>query len=186
MISRQHRSTQQLLGIRSFSHYGLRTDKGELLIYTVAPTNISVLSDNAIYNRVTGYARLLDAFPGMEVSITDVTERFDTNKAFLLNRLRVEENPYVRRLLERDIAFLDTIQVEMATTRAFMLIVRANTRKEAEVFRLASKVERAISAHGFRCHRLRKSEIKRMLALYLDACMEGDRLPDTEGGQYVQ
>lgn len=184
-LSRNQRSTQQQLGIRSFGHYGLQTDKGELLIYTIAPTNISVLSENAAYGRVAEFARLLESLPDMEISITDVSESFDSNKAFLLGRLRAEENPCVRQLLEKDIQFLDTIQVEMSTSRIFMLILRVSSRKEAEVFRTAVEAERVIAAHGFHAHRMRKSETKRMLALYLDAGIEGDRLPDVEGKQFI-
>lgn len=183
--STKTRSTQQQLGIRSFSHYGLTTDKGELLIYTIAPTNISVLSENATYGRVAEFAGLLETLPNIEVSITDVSESFDTNKAFLMGRLRAEENPCVRQLLEKDIAFLDTIQVEMATARTFMLIIRTNSKKETEIFRIAAGAERAIAARGFIVHRMRKSEIKRILALYLDAGIEGDRLPDVDGGQFM-
>lgn len=183
-LPKNNKSTQQQLGIRSFTHYGLQTDHGELLIYAISPTNISVLSENATYGRVTEFARLLESYPDIEISITDASESFDTNRAFLLGRLRAEENPCVKRLLEKDIAFLDTIQIEMATARTFMLMVRTSQKKEAEVFRLAVEAERAIAAQGFRVHRMRKSEIKRMLALYLDAGMEGDRLPDIEGKQY--
>ena len=38
------RSTQELIGVKSFTKYGLETQKGELLFYLVGPTNISVLS----------------------------------------------------------------------------------------------------------------------------------------------
>lgn len=179
------RSTQQQLGIQSFSHYGLQTDRGELLLYAISPTNISVLSENATYGRVAEFARLLETFPNIEVSITDASESFETNRAFLMRRLKEENNPCVNRLLEKDIDFLNTIQIEMATARTFMLMVRTNFKKEAEVFRLAMEAERAIAAQGFRVHRMRKSEIKRMLALYLDAGMEGDRLPDVDGEQFV-
>ena len=42
-------SVQELLGIRTFTKYGLAVGKYELLFYLVAPTNISVLSHtNAI------------------------------------------------------------------------------------------------------------------------------------------
>ena len=37
-------SVQDMLGIQTFTKYGLMTDKGELLFYLVSPTNISVLS----------------------------------------------------------------------------------------------------------------------------------------------
>lgn len=184
-LAKKSRTTQQQLGIRSFSHYGLQTDKGELLIYAISPTNISVLSENATYGRVAEFSRLLETFPDIEVSITDASESFETNRAFLLGRLKVEKNPCVKQLLEKDIAFLDTIQIELATARTFMLMVRTNYKKEAEVFRLAAEAERAIASQGFHVHRMRKSEIKRMLAIYLDAGMEGDLLPDVEGAQFI-
>ena len=42
------RSMQELLGIKTFTKYGLETAKGELLFYLVSPTNISVLSHTNI------------------------------------------------------------------------------------------------------------------------------------------
>ena len=38
------RSLQEMVGIKTFTKYGLATNKGELLFYMVSPTNISVLS----------------------------------------------------------------------------------------------------------------------------------------------
>ncbi len=38
------RSVQELIGVKTFTKYGLATNKGELLFYLVSPTNISVLS----------------------------------------------------------------------------------------------------------------------------------------------
>lgn len=38
------RSTQELIGVKTFSKYGIITGRSELLYYLVSPTNISVLS----------------------------------------------------------------------------------------------------------------------------------------------
>ena len=38
------RSVQEFLGLKTFTKYGLATDKGELIFFQVSPTNISVLS----------------------------------------------------------------------------------------------------------------------------------------------
>ena len=49
-------SVQELIGIKTFTKYGLKTNRGELLFYLVAPTNISVLSHNLhIYQEQTAY-----------------------------------------------------------------------------------------------------------------------------------
>ena len=45
---RKGSSVQDLIGIKSFAKYGLKTNKAELLFYLVAPTNISVLSHTNI------------------------------------------------------------------------------------------------------------------------------------------
>ena len=42
------RSVQELLGIKTFTKYGLAAGKYELLFYLVSPTNISVLSHTNI------------------------------------------------------------------------------------------------------------------------------------------
>ena len=41
---RKGHSVQDMIGVKTFTKYGLQTNKGELIFYTVSPTNISVLS----------------------------------------------------------------------------------------------------------------------------------------------
>ena len=41
---RRGQSVQDLIGIKRFTKYGLLTNRGEMLFFLVAPTNISVLS----------------------------------------------------------------------------------------------------------------------------------------------
>lgn len=123
------RSVQELLGIRTFTKYGLSTNKGELLFYLVSPTNISVLSHTNIEIKIRHLMMLLSALPDIEIVCTDSSECFDDNKAYLVERLEVEENAKVRKLIKKDIEFLDTIQVEMATARQFFLCCKAQRAK---------------------------------------------------------
>ena len=108
------RSVQDLMGIKTFTKYGLATNKGELLFYLVSPTNISVLSAVNIEIKVRHLMMVLSAIPDIEITCTDSFECFDDNKAYLQGRLAEENNPKVRRLLKKDMDFLDSIQVEMA------------------------------------------------------------------------
>ena len=180
------RSVQELLGIRTFTKYGLSTNKGELLFYLVSPTNISVLSHTNIEIKIRHLMMLLSALPDIEIVCTDSSECFDDNKAYLVERLEVEENAKVRKLIKKDIEFLDTIQVEMATARQFFFVARLKGQKEKQVFEAANRIESKISGEGFEVHRLKKPEIKRILALYFDASMQGDTMPDIDGEQYFQ
>lgn len=50
---------------------------------------------------------VLSAHPDIEIVCTDSRECFDDNKAFLVGRLHEEQNPQVRKLLKKDVDFLD-------------------------------------------------------------------------------
>ena len=180
------RSVQELIAARTFTKYGLSTNKGELLFYLVAPTNISVLSHTNIEIKIRHLMMVLSALPNIEIVCTDSSECFDDNKAYLTERLEVEENAKVRKLIKKDIDFLDTIQVEMATARQFFFVARIKGQKEKQVFETANRIESKIAGEGFELHRLKKPEIKRILALYFDASMQGEAMPDIDGEQFYE
>ena len=172
---RKGNSVQDLIGVKTFTKYGLSTNKGELLFYQVAPTNISVLSHINIEIKIRHLMMVLSSIPDIEITCTDSSECFDDNKAYLHDRVNEETNPKVRKLIKKDIEFLDQIQMEMATARQFLFIARCKKLKPAQVFRLANSIEQTITEQGFETHRLKKEEIKRFLALYFDASMNGEQ-----------
>lgn len=177
-------SVQELLGVRSFSDYGIMTSRGELIFYLVAPTNISVLSPTSIETKIRQLMYVLTAVPDIEITCTDSSQCFDDNKAYLMGRTQAESNPKVRKILRKDILFLDEIQMEMANARQFFFTARCRNMKPQQVFERANSIQKLIAEQGFDCHRMKKDEIKRFLALYFDASMLGEQMPDTDGGQY--
>ena len=60
------RSVQELLGIHTFTKYGLAVGKYELLFYLVAPTNISVLSHTNIEIKIRHLMMVLSAIPDQQ------------------------------------------------------------------------------------------------------------------------
>ena len=183
---RKGQSVQDLIGIKTFTKYGLETNKGELLFYQVAPTNISVLSYVNIEIKIRHLMMVLSSIPDIEIVCTDSSECFDDNKVFLHDRYDEETNPKVRKIIKKDIEFLDQIQMEMATARQFLFIARCKKMKPSQVFRTANSIEQTITEQGFETHRLKKDEIKRFLALYFDASMNGEQMPDVDGEQYFE
>lgn len=183
---RKGNSVQDLLGAKSFTKYGLKTKKGELLFYTVSPTNISVLSYVNIEIKIRHLMMVLSSVPDIEICCTDSTECFDDNKSYLKARLDVEDNPKVRKLIKKDIDYLDNIQLEMSTARQFLFTARVKGLKEKQIFDTANRIEKIISEQGFEVHRLKKDEIKRYLAIYFEASMEGDQIPDVDGEQWYE
>ncbi len=178
------RSVQELIGVKSFTPYGLLTGKGELLFYTVSPTNISVLSRANIEIKVRHLMMVLSAIPDIEINCTDSSECFDDNKIYLQKRIEEESNPKVRTLLNKDLEFLDHIQMEMATARQFLFIARCKNMKSEQVFNTANRVEKVITEQGFEVRRMKKEDIKRFLCIYFDASMNGELMPDTDGEQF--
>ena len=179
-------AVQDLIGIKTFTKYGLKTNRGELLFYLVAPTNISVLSHTNIEIKVRHLMMVLSSLPDIEIACTDSSECFDDNKVYLNTRIEEELNPKVKRVLKRDVEFLDQIQVEMATARQFLFIARSKAKKPEQIFQMANRVEKVISEQGFEVRRMKKEDIKRFLALYFDASFNGEQMPDIDGEQFFE
>ena len=167
-------AVQTLIGIKGFTEYGLSTAGGELLFFVISPTNISVLSSDLA----------LSAAPDMEIVCVDSAERFDDNKAYLQERINNETNPQIKTLLEKDAAFLDEIQAELTTARQFIFIARCKGLKPSQVVSYANTVSKVLSEQGFDVHRMKKPMIKRLIALYFDASLTGESIPDYDGEQY--
>lgn len=183
---RKGRSVQQLLGIQTFTKYGLLTDNGELLFYRVAPTNISVLSAANIEIKIHHLQMLLSAIPDLEIICTDSCECFDDNKAYLHRRAMDEANPEVRGLLLKDKEMLTSMQAEMSNARQFVLVKRCKGMKPEQVFVAMNRVLKSVSEQGFEAQRMDKADIKRLIAIYFGASMDGDLMPDVDGGQFFE
>ena len=183
---RGKKSVQNLLGLQGFTAYGLQTAGGELVYFAIQPTNISVLSHANIEIKIQHLLMVLNALPYLEVACLDAAQRFDDNQQFMEQRIRQEDNPKVRAALEQDRDFLDSIQLEMSTARQFVLGLRFKNEKDAQVFTAINRAEKAITDRGFEVHRLKKPEIKRILALYFDSSLQGEAIPDIDGEQFYE
>lgn len=109
------RSVQELIGVKTFTKYGLATNKGELLFYLVSPTNISVLSRTNVEIKIRHLMMILSSIPDIEITCTDSSECFDDNKAYLQKRLSEEYNPKVRKIIKKDIDFLNKLYSLLAS-----------------------------------------------------------------------
>ena len=183
---RKGRSVQQLLGIQTFTKYGLMTDNGELLFYRVAPTNISVLSAANIEIKIRHLQMVLSAIPDIEIICTDSCECFDDNKAYLYRRAMEENNPDVRGLLLKDREMLTSMQAEMSTARQFVMVKRCRGMKPEQVFVAMNRVLKSVAEQGFEVQRMSKADIKRLVAIYFGASMDGDLMPDNDGSQFFE
>lgn len=174
-------STQELIGIRAFSRNGLMTSKGELVFFVVNPTNISVLSQTSIAVKVRHLMQLLTAQPDLDIICMDDSECFEDNKEYLKQRLKEEENPKIRALLQKDLQFLDEIQISMATARKFMFVTRLRNESDEQSFANLNRIEKVVAEQGFEVKRASKSEIKRFLTIYFGRTVSDAEIPDFDG-----
>ena len=179
------RSVQEFFGIKTFTKNGLKVGKHTLVFFSVAPTNVSVLSYENIDLKIQRLMMVLSAVPDIEISCTDAAESFDNNKSYLLKRIDKEENNKVREILKKDFDFVDNINLDSSTARQFMFIVRCKSASEEQVSTIANRVEKIITEQNFDIKRLSKPDIKRFLAVYFDASLNGELIPDVDGLQYL-
>ena len=176
---------QALMGILGFTDYGLQTIYGELVFFRVNPTNISVLSSASVEQKIMSLKQLYSLDPEIEVICTDSCECFDNNREYLRQRAEVETNPKVRALLEQDRRMLTEMQTEMSNAREFFFVKRYTGLKPEMVFSQINDTQKRMTERGFEVRRLDRGELKRLTAIYFAASMDGDKMPDVDGGQYA-
>mgnify|MGYP001088537286 FL=1 len=182
---REKASTRQLMGIEEITGHSLVTPHGELVFFMIKPTNISVLSDSSIGARIYALMNVLKGIAEIEMLCLNSRENFEDNKRFLRDRMEQEQNPVVRKLLEKDLSFLDRIQVQMATAREFLILIRLRDEKEKEVFPYLSRIEKSLKDQGFSVKRADKEDIKRILAVYFEQNVTTEKFEDFDGERWV-
>lgn len=184
--AKQKLSTRQLINTKAITDYSLLTyGHGELVYFIIKPTNISVLSEASIAARIYALMTVLKGMAEIEMLCLNSRENFEDNKRFLRNRIEQEDNPTVRKLLEADLTFLDRIQVQMATAREFLIVIRLQDEKPNEVFPYLNRIEKNLREQGFSVKRAEKEDIKRILAVYFEQNVTTEKFEDFDGERWV-
>ncbi len=184
--SRQKQYTRQLIGAKEITDYSLITyEHGELVYFIIKPSNISVLSGASISARVYSLMTVLKGIAEIEMCCLNSRESFEDNKANIRKRIEHENNPAVRSLLEADLEHLDRIQVQMATAREFLIIIRLLNEKPGEVFPYLNRIEKSLKEQGFTVKRAEREDIKRILAVYFEQNVTTEKFEDFDGERWV-
>ena len=184
--AKQRASTRQLIGAKAVTDYSLVTyGQGELVYFIVKPSNISVLSEASIGARIYALMTVLKGVAEIEMLCLNSRESFENNKQFLKMRMEQEDNPVIRKLMEKDQNHLDRIQVQMATAREFLILIRLKDEKESEVFPYLSRIEKSLKEQGFSVKRADKEDIKRLLAVYYEQNVTTEKFEDFDGERWI-
>jgi len=184
--TRQRQATRQLIGIREIADYCLRTSgHGDIVYFIIQPTNISVLSEASVGARIYALMTVLKGMTEIEMLCLNSRENFEDNKRFLRTRFEQERNPAVRKLLQADQTFLDRMQVQMATAREFLILIRLTDEKEKDIFPYLNRIEKSLREQGFSTKRAEAEDIKRILAVYFEQNVTTEKFEDFDGERWV-
>jgi hypothetical protein len=182
---REKESTRRFMGIGGISDYCLQTAHGDLVFFQIKPTNLSTLSEAGIGARIYALMTVLKGLAEIEMLCLNSRENFEDNKSHIRTRMEIEDNPALSRLLEQDLVHLDRIQVQMATAREFLIIIRLKGEKETEVFPYLSRIEKNLKDQDFIVKRADETGIKRLLAVYFEQNVTTERFEDFDGERWI-
>ncbi|SHJ68954.1 hypothetical protein [Anaerotignum lactatifermentans] len=163
------KSTREEIGAVNIEPNGVETNKNDFLVYfLVQPDNIAVLSETAVRTKIIALSGVIKGYDCIEFSCINSRENFDSNKNFYKERLEKEHSQKVRELLEKDIAHLDRVQIQTASAREFLFILRfKNYNFESnDVQTGISRMEKLLKDEGFTSRLAAKDDIKRLYAVY--------------------
>ena len=183
--TRKKVSTRQLMGIDDITGHSLVTPHGELVFFMIKPTNISVLSDSSIGARIYSLMNVLKGISDIEILCLNSRENFEDNKSYLKARIDDEQNPVIRKLLAQDMISLDRMQVQMATAREFLIIIRLRGEKEKDVQPYLSRIEKSLKDQGFTARRAGETDIKRLLGVYYEQNVTTELYEDYDGERWI-
>lgn len=180
----QQQSTRQLMGITRITEHGVSTSNGDYVFFMVRPDNLSVLSEDAIRQRVGNLANLISNRDEVTLLALDSRASFLRNKLFYQARLEEETEPAIRRLLQLDLEYLDEIQASSASKREFVIALRV-TEKEGHDPVVLHQMEKSISNENIPVRLAEREDIKRLLSVYYlnDAAVTA--VEDVDGEQAV-
>lgn len=181
----REQSTRQLMGIDDFTDYGIATRMGNLVFFAIKPTNISVLPGSGVGARIYALLNVIKGQVEIEMLALNSKESFENNKDFYRQQANLEDLPAIRKLLEQDSAHLHRIQVLMASSREFYILVRLQGKKESDVFSYLSRIEKSIKDNGFTVRRATEQDLKRMLGVYFEQNVTTERFEDHDGERWI-
>lgn len=186
MSKKKMESTRELMGTKEVTDYSVKTYRNEELVYyLIQPSNISVLSEESLSARIYGLMTVLKGITEIEMMCLNSRENFEDNKNYLKKRMEQETNPVIRKLLEKDSNYLDRMQVQMATAREFLLIIRLNSKKENETFPYLNRIEKMLVDQGFKAKRADEEDIRRILAVYFEQNVTTEKFEEFDGERWI-
>lgn len=115
-------------------------------------------------------------------------DNFDNNKIFYKERIEQEKSQKVRQLLEKDLSHLDRVQIQTASAREFLFIIRFKNYNPDlnDVQTGISRITKILKDEGFFYRLAVKEDIKRLYAVYFVQNITQVYFDDYDGERFVK
>ncbi len=183
---KQKRGTRSLLNIKTLHDEYIETEHEEQIYYlSVQPPNLSVMSSEMIESKVYALTHVLKSIGVLEILVMNSRDNFEQNKLFIQNKLDQETQPNVRKCLTHDLRHLDEIQIRTATSRLFLFAIRIKKDDNSVIVNHLNRIEKNLKMQGFQIKRLKKQQLKAMLAVYYEQNVTTEVFEKIDGERWI-
>ncbi|MBE6834264.1 hypothetical protein [Faecalispora sporosphaeroides] len=152
----------------------------------IAPVNLNVVSKGVIETLVGNLEKAIGQIGTLEFLCVNSAQDYETNKRFFHRRMALEQNDTLREIDQMDIEFLDDIQVQMATSREFLIVLRFQARESVQqVMTILDKARKIMAENGFNVQAAGKEDIKKILAIYLEQNIYDGNMQNFDGEYFA-
>jgi len=180
-------NTRKLLDMKSVEDCCLVSysdTKSAFLI--IAPVNLNVVSKSMKETLVGNLAKAVGQIGTLEFLCVNSAQDYETNKRYLHRRMALEQNDTLREIDRMDIEFLDDIQVQMATSREFLIALRFQAGESVQqVITILEKARKILVENEFNVQVAGKTQIKKVLAIYLEQNIYDGNMQNFDGEYFA-
>lgn len=152
----------------------------------ITPVNLNVVSKGVIQTLVGNLAKAVGQIGAVEFQCVNSAQDYETNKRYLHRRMALEQNDTLREIDRMDIEFLDDIQVQMATSREFLIALRFQAGESVQqVITILEKARKILVENEFNVQVAGKTQIKKVLAIYLEQNIYDGNMQNFDGEYFA-
>lgn len=181
-------TVRKLIGAASIKDCCLINYPGEKAAFLIlTPSNLSILPDSEVLGKIKRLTTIYEEIGTADYICINSTQSYDQNKHFIRNLESSERNQKLRELDQKDLHFLDDIQIKMATSREFMAAFHFSPRDSMEhVELILNKAVQIFKNNSFATRIASKNDLKRCLAINLEQDIYEDTSQDFDGENHLK
>lgn len=153
------------------------------------PTNVAVLPTEFMRTKIELLANSIKSvsenYITIEILCLNSTQSFEENKEYLNERIHTEKNIQLRQLLQKDLIELETIKLQAAANREFVMILNFYQQSQNTINNLVNRVVSTLNEGGFSPKLAKKEDYKRLAAIYYEQRLDVEDLVEYDGEQFV-